>query len=315
MSIDRLIQLLRPLGDDVRPSEPMSRHTTFGVGGPADVYFVARSVDALQGAAVAAARCGEPFFILGSGSNVLVGDRGIRGLVIENAAKHVLDPVPAGGDAYEVVGESGASFAAVARRLTRAGKAGLDWAIGIPGTLGGAVVYNAGAYGGSLADVLRWIEVGDRDGSIERMEAGQLGLVYRGSEFTRGKLAGRVVVRVAFTVYEGDATALSARIAELDRRRLATQPRGRNAGSVFKNPAGQPAWRLIDAAGLRGHRIGDAQISELHANFFVNVGRARAGEVRALIELARERVKDRFGVHLDNEVALVGEGFELDDAA
>lgn len=316
MSLHELSARLREIEPDVRLDEMMSRHTTFGIGGPADIYIVAKSVETLALAARLATEAGQPFFVLGSGSNVLVGDRGIRGVVIENAAKRVEEPRPLGDGAYEVVGESGASFAAVARRLSRAGKAGLDWAIGIPGTLGGGVVYNAGAYGGSLVDVLRWIDVSDPSDGVTRMAAEELNLVYRGSAFTRGLLAGRVILRVGFTVYDGDADALKERIGELDRRRIGAQPRGRNAGSVFKNPeGGQPAWRLIDAVGLRGHRIGDAQISELHANFFVNAGHARAAEVRALIELARARVQEQFGIHLDNEVAIVGEGFELERAA
>ena len=310
------IRELRALETDVRLDEMMSRHTTFGIGGPADAYVVARSTESLARCVGVAAAHGLSFFILGSGSNVLVGDRGIRGVVVENATKHVEAPEPAGDGVFHITGEAGASFAAVARRLTRAGFAGLDWAIGIPGTLGGAVVYNAGAYGGSLVDVLRWVDVCDPEGRVERLVAADLGLVYRGSAFTRGVLGRRVVVRIGFTAYQGEAPQLQARITELDKRRLATQPRGRNAGSVFKNPAGaDPAWRLIEAVGLRGHRIGDAQISELHANFFVNAGHARATDVRALIELARTRIYEQFGVHLDNEVAMVGEGFGLDDAA
>jgi UDP-N-acetylmuramate dehydrogenase len=139
--------------------------------------------------------------------------------------------------------------------------------------------------------------------------AADLGLVYRGSALSRGLLEGKAVLSATFRLLRGDAARLAERVSELDRRRLAAQPRGRNAGSIFKNAPEHPAWWLIDQAGLRGHRIGDAVISPKHTNFFVNAGHARAADVKALIELARERVMARFGIELELEVALVGEGF------
>ncbi len=290
----------------VRLDEPISRHTTFGVGGPADAYLAADSEDHLRRAMRAAHRQGIPLFILGSGSNILVGDSGIRGLVIENRTSAVEGPAP-NGAGYKVRAASGISFAALARRLSFAGFAGLQWASGIPGTLGGAVVYNAGAYGGCLLDVLKSVRLADEDGQIMEMRPDELALGYRGSVFTRGILHDKVVLSVDLAVHRGDAEALTQRVHELDARRKAAQPPGRNCGSIFKNPVEHPAWWLIDQVGLRGHRIGNAQISQQHTNFFLNLGDATAADVVALMELARSRARDRFGIELEAEVALVGE--------
>jgi len=291
----------------VRLDEPMSRHTTFGVGGPADYYAVAASEDQLLALTDAAQRHGVPFFVLGSGSNILVGDAGIRGLVIENHCTGCEAPIPHNGS-FRLRAASGSSFAALARRMAHAGLAGLEWACGIPGTLGGAVVYNAGAYGGCLADVLLSVRVTNGGPPVE-IAASELALGYRGSAFTRGILTGKLVLSADILLQQGDATALTQRIADLDARRLAAQPRGRSAGSIFKNAPEHPAWWLIDQVGLRGHRIGDAEVSTLHTNFFVNRGRACAADVVALMDLARQRVQERFGIGLEAEVALVGEGF------
>jgi UDP-N-acetylmuramate dehydrogenase len=292
----------------VRVDEPMARHTTFGIGGPADFYAVATTEEHLLALIGLAQRREVPVFVLGSGSNILVGDAGIRGLVIENNATHNDEPVAQENGAFRLRAASGVSFAALARRLAQAGLAGLEWACGIPGTLGGAVVYNAGAYGGCLADVLLSVRVANGDRPVE-IPASELSLGYRGSAFTRGILAGKLVLSADLLLHKGDASTLTERIAELDARRLAAQPRGRNAGSIFKNTPEHPAWWLIDLVGLRGHRIGDAQISTRHTNFFVNRGRARAADIVALMDLASQRVEERFGLRLEAEVALVGEGF------
>ena len=245
-------------------------------------------------------------FILGAGSNVVVLDGGVRGLVIENATDQVEGPV-LNGAGFKVGAASGVSLAALARRLAFAGYAGLEWACGIPGTLGGAVVYNAGAYDRSLLDVLKGVRVVDPANGILEMRPEELALGYRNSIFTRSAMRGHVVLSLDLALQKGDAAALRAHVRELDARRLAAQPRGRNAGSMFKNPAEHPAWWLIDQAGLRGHRIGNAQISDQHTNFFLNLGGAKVADLLALMELTRSRVRERFGVELENEVALVGE--------
>ncbi|MEX2159003.1 MAG: UDP-N-acetylmuramate--L-alanine ligase [Dehalococcoidia bacterium] len=305
----KLVSALEAIAD-VRLEEPLSRHTTFGVGGPADIYVVANDGDQLARIILACREHNAPVFLLGSGSNIVVGDGGIRGVVIENRARAVTGPEQDASGGLRFRAESGASFAGVARSLARRGYAGLEWASGIPGTLGGAVVYNAGAYGGCLADVLRSITIVNGTGAAKDLPAEELGLVYRGSAFTTGQFRERAVIAAEFVLWQGDAEALMERVQELDGKRLRAQPRGRNAGSIFKNPPDHPAWKLIDDVGLRGHRIGGAQISDRHCNFFINAGGARGSEVKALIDLARQRVRDRFGIELELEVGLVGEGFD-----
>ena len=306
---EKLVSQLEAI-TDVRLGEPLSRHTTFGVGGPADVYVVAHDGGQLAKIILACRDHDTPAFLLGSGSNIIVGDAGIRGVVIENRARAVTGPEAVEGGGLKFRAESGASFAGVARSLARQGYAGLEWASGIPGTLGGAVVYNAGAYGGCLGDVLRSITVVNGTGAQKDVPAGELDLVYRGSVFTRGRSRDRSVIAAEFVLWPGDAQALTQRVQELDGKRLRAQPRGRNAGSIFKNPPGHPAWKVIDDVGLRGHRIGGAQISDKHCNFFINAGRAKAADVKALIDLARARVRERFAIELELEVGLVGEGFD-----
>lgn len=292
----------------VKTGEALSRHTTFGIGGPADVFVTVRNAGELMRAVVAARELAAPYFVLGAGSNILVGDGGIRGIVIDNQAKGVEGPRELAGEVV-LRAESGVSFASLARQMARAGYAGIEWACGIPGTIGGAVVYNAGAYGGCIADVLRSITVVDEHGAEAHVAAADLGLTYRNSVFTRGEFEGRVVLTAEMVLRRGEAPALMRQIAAYDAERLNSQPRGRNSGSTFKNPPGRKAWELIDAVGLRGERIGDAQISEKHCNFFVNLGAARATDVAALMREAQRRVKEQFGIDLETEVELVGEGF------
>lgn len=298
----RLASAVASFGD-IRLSESLARHTTFGVGGPADVFLTVRDGAALAGAATAAREAGAEVFILGSGSNVLVADAGIRGLVIDNRARG--ETVSDEGLTYSV--ESGTSLAAFARRMCRLGLAGMTWAVGIPGTFGGAVVYNAGAYGGCLADVLRRVRVQEQDGHSEWVDARDLDLAYRGSTFTRGQFVDRAVIEAEVALVRGDSASLLAEAAGYDTRRLTAQPRGRNAGSTFKNPPEHPAWKLIDAVGLRGAQRGDAAISDRHCNFFVNYGNARAEDVAWLIHEAERRVREQYGIELQREVAFVGE--------
>jgi UDP-N-acetylmuramate dehydrogenase len=290
----------------VKLNEPMARHTTFGVGGPADVFMAVKTEEQLRMSFAAARRHNADVFIFGSGSNILVGDGGIRGVVIENQNSEIVGP-ERNGDGYKIRVGSGMSFAALARRLASGGFAGVEWACGIPGSMGGAVVSNAGAYGHSLSDVLVGARLTDSRGEIMEMTPGDLALGYRDSAFTHGKLKGEIVLTVDLRVQAGDPEQLKERVRQLDQQRRGAQPPGRNCGSVFQNPAERSAWQYVDDAGLREHRIGNAQFSKRHSNFIQNLGGATAADIRALIALAQERVREQFGVELVPEVMFVGE--------
>ena len=291
---------------EVRRDEPLSRHATFGVGGPADLYIIAKTEDELR-LAYAAARAHEaPVFIFGSGSNVLVGDLGIRGVTIENRTSDVDGPVQ-NGAGLKIRVASGVSLATLARRMASAGYGGIEWACGIPGSIGGAVVSNAGAYDWSLKDVLKNVRVADAGGNVSTVLAADLHLDYRRSAFTEGEIADVVLLSADLHIDKADPDELKAKVREFDADRKASQPPGQNCGSVFKNPVDHPSWWYVDQVGMRGHRIGNAQFSELHTNFILNLGGATARDIVQLIELAEERVEARFEVDLEREVALIGE--------
>jgi UDP-N-acetylmuramate dehydrogenase len=290
----------------VKLDEPMARHTTFGVGGPADVFLAVKTEEQLRMSFAISRRHNADVFIFGSGSNILVGDGGIRGVVIENQNSEVIGP-ERNGDGYKIRVGSGMSFAALARRLASGGFAGIEWACGIPGSMGGAVVTNAGAYGHSLRDVLVGARLTDSRGEIMEMTPGDLELGYRNSAFTHGKLQDEIVLTVDLRVQAGDPEQLKESVRQLDQQRRGAQPPGRNCGSVFQNPAERSAWQYVDDAGLREHRIGNAQFSKQHSNFIQNLGGASANDVVSLIRLAQERVREQFGVELVPEVMFVGE--------
>lgn len=301
-ALDGMATQLEQLGT-VRRNAPMSRRTTFGIGGPADVLVTVSDADAFAGALRIARDLDQPSFVLGSGSNILVADAGIRGLVIDNRARR---QVP-GREANSLSIEAGASFAGFARKACREGLSGLAWAVGIPGTLGGAVVYNAGAYGGCLADVLIRARLIDGSGQERWHEADELGLMYRGSALSGETVTEGAVLEVEIALEPGSPKELLDEAAAYDQRRLSAQPRGRNAGSMFKNPEASPAWQLIDKVGMRGVTAGDAAISDKHCNFFVNYGQARAADVAYLVQEAERRVLNEFGVQLVREVSFVGD--------
>ncbi|HEY8767081.1 MAG TPA: UDP-N-acetylmuramate dehydrogenase [Dehalococcoidia bacterium] len=290
----------------VKLNEPMARHTTFGVGGPTDIFLAVKTEEQLRMSFAISRRHNVDVFTFGSGSNILVGDAGIRGVVIENQNNEVIGP-ERNGDGYKIRVGSGMSFAALARRLASGGFAGIEWACGIPGSMGGAVVSNAGAYGHSLRDVLVGARLTDSRGEIIEMTPGELALGYRNSAFTHGKLKEEIVLTVDLRVQAGDPEQLKERVRQLDQQRRGAQPPGRNCGSVFQNPAERSAWQYIDDVGLREHRIGNAQFSKQHSNFIQNLGGATAADVRALITLAQERVRERFSVELIPEVMFIGE--------
>lgn len=306
MEKEALRRITSTLGDKVRQNEPMSLHTSLRIGGPADLYAVAASAQELIELVSLAREHDLPYLVIGHGTNILVADRGIRGLVIENRAQDMRferDTI--------LHAESGALLSKLARESTQRGLSGLEWAVDIPGSVGGAIVGNAGAYGGYVCDVVRRASVFTANGAVHELPAKELGFGYRTSRFKAAsskQQAGREVILSAEFALDPEPTeVLLKRMAEYTRRREARQPTEPSAGSVFKRTDQYPAGFLIEQAGLKGKRIGDAQISPKHANFIVNLGGARASDVKALIKLARERVWAQFGEELELEIELVGE--------
>lgn len=298
-------ELVERLGAErVRTDEPLARHTFYRIGGPAELFATVESAEELAAATALARRAGIPAFVLGIGSNLLVSDRGVPGLVIENRAKAVT--WDKGEDEALVRAESGASLSRLSREAAGGGWAGLTWACGIPGTVGGGVVQNAGAHGGNMAAVLTSVEVLDGRNERRHLLAEELALAYRDSIFKKELAKDWVILSAEMALWREGPDDLKAQIAEYDAWRRAHQPVGASCGSVFKNPPGDYAGRLIEAASLKGLKIGGAKISTLHANFFVNTGSATADDVMALIERARAEVEVQFGIVLELEMERVG---------
>jgi UDP-N-acetylmuramate dehydrogenase len=297
------------LGDQcVAEGRPLTRYTSLRVGGPADLLVTAESAEALRQAVILAWEQDVACYVLGNGSNVLVADGGIRGLVVINKARAA--SIVEGG----LRAESGAALAAVARLAVSAGLGGLEWASGIPGTVGGAVVGNAGAWGNDVASTLRQAVVLEANGNLGTWSAGHFEYGYRTSLLKRRGPGRRpVVLEAEFRLQPAEKQSLRARVAEISSRRRASQPAGASCGSVFKNPPGDYAGRLVEMAGLKGERRGGAMISPIHANFVVNDGSASARDIRALVELMRQEVQARFGVTLELEIELLGEWHTVSD--
>lgn len=290
----------------------LARYTSARVGGPADALLDARTGAELVNMVTMLWRENIPFTLLGGGSNLLVSDAGIRRLVLLNRARQVRF-LENRSEEPMVRAESGANFGAVARQAASRGYSGLEWAGGIPGTIGGAVVGNAGAHGGDLAGNLVVAEIlhhealepnavpGVEIWPLERLEFG-----YRTSYLKRHP-GNTVVLAALLRLNRSTPGDVQSKMDEYVRYRRRTQPPGASMGSMFKNPPGDYAGRLIEAAGLKGARCGDAQISELHANFFINLGHAKAADIFALIQQAKTAVAEQFGVKLELEIELVGE--------
>ena len=284
----------------VRTQEPMARHTSFGVGGPADFWVEVRSVDAFRLALETADRLDIPRTIMGHGTNSLVADAGIEGLVIYNRCMH-FHPRKAAG---RIRVASGHSMARLAGRCARLGLGGLSFAIGVPGTVGGAVYGNAGAFGSDVAAVLEsalvWRRSHERETAAHEFE-----FVYRHSNLQNDG-TNPVVLAASFRVQTANPVALRAELLTLARRRRATQPQGQNAGSFFMNPDGDYAGRLIEVAGLKGKTFGGAFVSPVHANFLSVRAGGTARDVLDLAITVRERVAEATGVRLTPEVRLLG---------
>ena len=294
--------LYAKLGDRVKENVSLAPYTSARIGGPADILITAESADELARTIKLLHQQEIDTIILGGGSNVLVSDRGVRGVVVMNRAKGVRFH---GGDEPSVTAESGVIFSNLANRCAAKGLSGLEWAATVPGTVGGAVYGNAGAFGGEIAGKLIWAEL-LTDNGREKFTAEQMGYGYRTSILKRGELDG-IVLCAELKLENSTREAVSTTIEQFSAHRKATQPPGASMGSMFKNPNGDYAGKLIESAGLKGTRIGNAEISPVHGNFFINHGATRAEDIRALIELVMKTVKEKHGVDLELEVELVGE--------
>jgi len=293
--IDRLV---KPRGRLVADA-PLGPQTWFRTGGPAEVLFRPADVEDLA-SFLAALPADVAVTVLGVGSNLLVRDGGVKGVVVRLMRGFTAIAV----EGHEVVSGAGALDLNVALTARDHALAGLEFLSGIPGTIGGAVVMNGGAYGGELAQVLVSAEAVDRSGAVHRVDAARLGFSYRYSAAP----ADWIFTSARLRATPGDQLAIARRIAEIDAARTESQPRSRTGGSTFVNPEGHKAWELIDRAGCRGLRVGEAQVSEKHCNFLINLGSATAADIEALGEEVRRRVLAQSGVRLEWEIRRIGEG-------
>jgi UDP-N-acetylmuramate dehydrogenase len=280
--------------------EPLRRYTAWKIGGPADALLEPKSTDELVAAVVLARENGIPVTVLGGGTNVLVRDGGVRGLTVRLAK--ALTSVEVQGTS--VVADAGVLYPVLANTTAAKGLAGLEFATGIPGTVGGAVFMNAGAYGSETVEVLVWADV-FRDGEVVRMENGQLDLSYRHSLLHDHP--DWLVLRAGYALEPGDPEILKARIKEFRVQRMNGSPSKPSCGSTFKRPPGDFPGRVIEAAGLKGTRIGAIEVSPVHANYLVNHGGGTAEDALKLIELVRGTVREKLGIELEPEVRVIGE--------
>ena len=295
---EKLLRILTK--EQVLVAEPMSRHTTFRVGGPADYYLKPNAAQIKEVLALCEKES-VPVQIIGNGSNLLVGDGGVRGVVLEIGSG--MDGLTIEGNV--ITAQAGASLARIAQEAAKASLSGLEFASGIPGTVGGAVVMNAGAYGGEIRDVLKWADVLLPEGEIHRFTTEELHLSYRHSIVP--ELSG-VVLAAAFALEQGERIQIREHMEELRVRRVAKQPlEYPSAGSTFKRPEGHFAGKLIMDAGLKGYRVGGAQVSEKHCGFVINREHATAADILKLMQEVQDKVQICFGVQLEPEVKLIGE--------
>lgn len=290
-----------PLEVLLRRCEPLAKRTTLRVGGPADIYVEPDGEHSLRTVLELCAQTGVPLFVLGRGSNLLVRDGGIRGVVL-SLAHTAFSAIAIEGERLRA--GAGAKLKLIATEARRAGLGGLEFLEGIPGSLGGALRMNAGAMNAWTFDVVERLRYATRGGEIHDVPAAEVSVTYRSCPLLREAIAVGAVLRGV----PGDAEVVKSKMDAYSRKRWDSQPNQPSAGCTFKNPSPTlPAGRLIDELGLKGTRVGDAMVSDVHANFFVNLGHATARDVLALIALVRERASEARGVELETEVEIVGE--------
>ena len=286
--------------ENVLEDEPMSEHTTFKVGGPADLYVIPESFDEVRDVLLACDEAGASRFVLGRGSDLLVSDEGYRGVIV--AVGEGLMGVSV--DGTEMTCQAGVDLREASEMACELGLSGLEFACGIPGSVGGACFMNAGAYDGCVADVLKCVRVLMPDGSQDAIDVKDLDLGYRRSRVASD---GLVVLSATFDLEKGDPEKIRAKMDDFTQRREEKQPlEMASAGSTFKRPEGHFAGKLIMDAGLMGYRVGGAEVSTKHAGFVVNTGGATAADVHAVIEHVQDEVERQFGVRLEPEVRFLG---------
>ncbi|MBO5246442.1 MAG: UDP-N-acetylmuramate dehydrogenase [Eubacterium sp.] len=286
--------------EQVKKEEPMSRHTTFRVGGPAE-YYVTPAIAQIPQIVILCKEYEIPLTIIGNGSNLLVADNGLRGVVLEiGKAASGIKLV----DGEDLVVQAGTLLSETANFAAKNGLAGMEFAAGIPGTIGGAVMMNAGAYGGEMKDILSGVRVLTLDGEVRVRPAEELELSYRHSRMMEEQ---EIVLEARINLTQDSSAAIRVRMDELRQKRVEKQPlEYPSAGSTFKRPEGHFAGKLIEDAGLRGFRVGDAQVSEKHCGFVINRGNATAAQIIELMQRVQERVLEMSGVVLEPEVRLLG---------
>ena len=286
--------------ENVREGEPLSAHTTFEIGGPAELYAMPRDPNQIRDCMAFCSSTGTPFFVLGAGSNLLVSDDGFDGVIISLTEGLAGISV----DGCELTCQAGVLLKDASETACAHGLSGLEFACGIPGTVGGACFMNAGAYGGCIADVLKEVTVLTGDGRFETLPVGELDLGYRHSRIADDVM---IVVSATFALTPGDPAEIRATMDDLTEQRTSKQPLELpSAGSTFKRPEGYFAGKLISDAGLKGFQLGGAAVSSKHAGFVVNMGGATAADVCALIEHVQDEVERQFGVRLEPEVRMLG---------
>jgi UDP-N-acetylmuramate dehydrogenase len=300
-----LAELTTMIGAPVIAGEPLARHSSWRVGGRADYFVRANSVAVLKQAVLTARARALPYTIIGRGTNILVADAGVRGLVIAADCDGYM--LIEREDTALLSAEAGASLPMLANSLARAGWAGLEWAVGVPSAIGSAVVNNCGAHGACIADSIVRAVILDAAGGEASVDGGDMHFAYRHSRFKGQGEPREVILSAELLLRREDSIAILGRARKYNEHRRRTQPSDPSAGSVFQNPPDDFAGRLLEAADLKGTSIGGATISMVHANFFVNTGTASAADLFALIRVARARVCERFGVQLEPEIEFVGD--------
>jgi UDP-N-acetylmuramate dehydrogenase len=302
MNAAELIAMLN-FACESRLSEPMSKHTSLGLGGPAEVMAFPEDATQLAELMKAAREAGVPVFIFGNGTNLLARDGGIEGLVVNLSKMNWISIEGRENETALVRAGAGTPLPKLASFCAEEGLCGLEFSSGIPGTVGGAVYMNAGAYGYEIKDVLYKIQLINEDGEITGMTPGEAERKYRHGGIPQNS----AVTEAWFKLTLGDPEEIKARAAEYIRKRKASQPlSAKSAGSTFKNPPGMKSWQLIEGAGLKGLSVGGAAVSDKHANFLINTGKATAKDFIALMELVKAKVKDKTGIELEPEVKIVG---------